>query len=303
MNLAHLHIVLNHVPSLGTLLGVLLYIWALIKKNDTLKKASLQLLVLMALAVLPTYLSGNAAAGILRNRTDIPKGIIEQHQNSAILALIFTTLTGTLAWFGLWQMRRISRLGSGYAMGILLTSVLTAVIILNTAGIGGKISHPEIRDLGPVDDVGWRASIEAFANNSWVWPASETLHFVGMALLFGVAALVNLRMLGMMKSIPFKALHRILPIGIFGFVMNVVSGMVFFIASPLMYTSNPGFIIKMAALLIAGVTVIYFTAFEQPWAVGAEKGAPLSAKVVAVCNMASLLGVMYFGRMLPFMRN
>ena len=60
MNLAHLHIVLNHIPSLGMALGVVLYIWSLYKKNDQLKKVSLPVMVVVALLALPTYLSGNA---------------------------------------------------------------------------------------------------------------------------------------------------------------------------------------------------------------------------------------------------
>ena len=40
MNLAHIHIVLNHVPSLGSVLGLLMLVWALYTKNEALKKAS-----------------------------------------------------------------------------------------------------------------------------------------------------------------------------------------------------------------------------------------------------------------------
>src|SRR5215471_15420137 len=36
-------------------------------------------------------------------------------------------------------------------------------------------------------------------NYAWVWPASETLHFIGLAMLVGVIALVDLRLLGMAK--------------------------------------------------------------------------------------------------------
>jgi hypothetical protein len=172
--------------------------------------------------------------------------------------------------------------------------------------MGGDISHPEIRSgqvVTVAENVGWRYPIERFSNDqAWVWPASETLHFVGMTLLFGVALLVNLRMLGMMKSIPFAAVHRLLPLGIIGFVINVVSGMVFFIASPGMYINNAGFQAKIVFILLAATCVIYFTVFEQPWTVGADKNAPLTAKIVAVCTMVSLLGVMYFGRLLPFLR-
>src|SRR6267142_5206176 len=99
MNFAHLHVVLNHIPSIGTVVGVCLFVASLTQKNDRLKKLGLQVLVVMALVALPTYLSGNAAQRILRNRPEIPKGLIEMHQNSAMLTLVFMTLTGTVAWF------------------------------------------------------------------------------------------------------------------------------------------------------------------------------------------------------------
>jgi uncharacterized membrane protein len=306
MNFAHLHIVLNHVPSLGTTVGVILLIASFYKKSDRLMKLSLEILVLMALAALPTYVSGNAAQQILRNRADIPKGLIEAHQNSAMMTLIFIIITGTLAWFGLWQFRRFSRPGSTLSTATLIFSILTAAVILRTANLGGDISHPEIRAPGSAsiaENIGWREPVELFTNQkSWMWPTNETIHFIGMALLFGIVLLLTLRMLGMMKSIPFTALHRLLPLGVLGFVMNVISGMVFFISSPGMYVTNPGFALKIGFMLIAGTCVIYFTVFEEPWTVGPGKDAPLTAKIVAVCTLTGLLGVMYFGRMLPFLR-
>jgi hypothetical protein len=307
MNFAHLHVVLNHIPSIGTMVGVSLFIASLIRKDEGLKKASLVVLVLMSLALLPTYLSGNAAQGILRRRPEIQQGLIEIHQNSAMTALILMTITGTFAWFGLWQFRRFSRPGRGNDIAVLIFSLLTAIVILRTANIGGDISHPEIRVDGstaPSPEVGWREPVEIFSNDqSWVWPTSETIHFVGMSLLFGITLLMILRILGMMKAIPFAALHRLLPLAVLGFVLNVISGMTFYISSPQMYYNNNGFAAKIVFLLIAGLCVLYFTLFEEPWKIGANKDAPMMSKVMAVCFMVSLLGVMYFGRMLPFLRH
>jgi len=306
MNFAHLHIVLNHIPSIGTAVGAALFIASIAQKSDRLKKLSLQILVVMALAVLPTYVSGNAAQRLIRSRTEIPQGLIEVHQNSAMATLALMVITGTFAWFGLWQFRRFSRPAFGNSAGVLVFSVLTAAAILRTANLGGDISHPEIRagDVSISESVGWRMPVERFSNEkSWVWPASETIHFIGMPMLFGVVLLLTLRMLGMMKSIPYAALHRLLPLAVLGFVMNVISGMVFFIASPGMYYTNTGFALKVMFILLAGVCVLYFTMFDEPWAIGPDKEAPFKVKVIAVCTLSFLLGVMYFGRMLPFMRH
>ena len=306
MNFAHLHIVLNHIPSIGTVVGAGFFILSVFQKNERLQKLSLQILVLMALAVLPTYVSGNAAQRFVRARTDIPQGLVEVHQNSAMMTLILMTITGTFAWFGLWQFRRYSRPGFGTTAGVFIFSILATAAILRTGNLGGHISHPEIRvEAASIpESVGWRMPVERFSNEkSWVWPASETIHFIGMPLLFGVVLMLTLRMLGMMKSVPYAALHRLLPLGVLGFVLNVVSGMVFFIASPGMYYTNTGFVLKIMFILLAGLCVLYFTMFDEPWAVGPDKEAPLKVKVIAVCTISFLLGVMYFGRMLPFMRH
>jgi hypothetical protein len=121
--------------------------------------------------------------------------------------------------------------------------------------------------------------------------------------LFGVAALVDLRMLGMMRSISFNALHRLLPWGILGFGINMITGMLFFIGAPGQYTSNPVFEWKMILILVTGVNVLYFTIFDEPWEVGSNMDAPMGAKAIAASALVLVLGVLYCGRMLPFLGN
>ena len=55
MNLTHLHLLLNHVPTVGTVIGVGLFLLALVRRNEHLKHASLEVFYLIALATLPVY--------------------------------------------------------------------------------------------------------------------------------------------------------------------------------------------------------------------------------------------------------
>jgi len=64
-----------------------------------------------------------------------------------------------------------------------------------------------------------RAS-EFIVHSSWIWPASETLHFIGLALLVGTVCLLDLRMLGVARELGFKGLHKLTRWGIAGFVIN-----------------------------------------------------------------------------------
>src|SRR5687767_14865489 len=186
MNLSHVHIVLNHIPSLGSIACLFFLAAAIYTKNDTLKKYTLEALVLIALAILPVYITGSEAQRMVRKQPAVLNSIIQVHQNAAMVTLVMMTITGTLAWFGLWEFRRFSRAGGLTTKGTLVATAITVGVILYTASLGGKISHPEVRleaDASMTEAMGWREPIELFVGErSWMWPALETMHFIGMAM-------------------------------------------------------------------------------------------------------------------------
>jgi uncharacterized membrane protein len=314
MTLAHLHLLLNHVPTIGTAIAIALLILTLVRKHDALRRVSLELFCLVALVTLPAYLSGVGAQHLMiEGMPDVSQVLIARHHDAALLASIFMVLTGLVAWIGLWQFRRLGRQPGGNMVAVLLLSVVTMILMARAATMGGEVRHPEILfeaaaagSEEAVDAAGWltAASVKAIVTErTWVWPASEALHFIGLGLLFGVVLLVNLRLLGMMKSASFAALHRLLPWAILGLGINLITGMLFVIAAPEMYATNVSFYWKMGFLILAGVNLLYFTVFDGPWEVGARDDAPLRVKAMSASAIALWVGVMYFGRMLPFLGN
>ena len=139
--------------------------------------------------------------------------------------------------------------------------------------------------------------------HTWVWPSCETLHFVGLSILFTVLLLVDLRILGMAKGLSFAALYQILPLGMLGFALNLVTGMAFFIAAPEQYTKNTVFYWKIGFVILGAFNILYFMLLDEPWKIGAEDEAPLTAKLVAASAIVIWVGVLFFGHMLPFLGN
>lgn len=140
----------------------------------------------------------------------------------------------------------------------------------------------------------------------WIWPLGETLHFVGLCLLLGVAGGLDLRILGVAKGFPIAPLQRLIPVAIVGFAINLVTGALFFIGSPFQYIHNYPFWLKVASLFLAGVNVVAykFLGLEKAVdAVGPNEDAPRAAKVVAGVSLFSWVSVVYWGRMLPFLGN
>src|SRR5262245_29100315 len=146
MNLAHVHIVLNHVPSLGSIAGLLLLAAGIYKKDEALKQFACRVLVLITMAVLPTYVSGAEAQRMVDKNPWYSAGIFQLHQNAAMITLLAMTASGMFAWFVLWEYRRRSKSGSLTTMATLLFTMVAVASVLVTANIGGKISHLETRE-------------------------------------------------------------------------------------------------------------------------------------------------------------
>jgi hypothetical protein len=138
---------------------------------------------------------------------------------------------------------------------------------------------------------------------AWVWAISQVVHFFGMSLLFGCIALLDLRILGIGISSPVSAVNQFVPWGICGFIMNVITGSLFFLGQPLQYVDNPGFWLKMLFIFLAGgnIAIFYLTGIaDRVEVLEAGDEAPLAAKVIAGSSLVLWVGVMFFGRMLPY---
>jgi hypothetical protein len=129
---------------------------------------------------------------------------------------------------------------------------------------------------------------------------------MGLAMLIGAVGLVDLRMLGVAKGLPFAALHKLIPWGVAGFLINLITGFLFFAGDPFQYINNIAFGLKVLFILLAGLNMIAFYAtgvFRTAEALGPGDDAPVSAKLIAASSLFLWIGVMYLGRMLPFIGN
>ena len=329
MTLVHLHLLLNHVPTVGTGLAIALFILSFFRKNDMLRRVSLEVFFIIALLTIPAYLSGLSAQQQIMDRPGVSNAMIEAHEDAAVWSFVLMQITGGFAWLALWQFRRKGHAAAWTTFSILLLSALTMAVTARAANLGGEIRHPEliigaaaegaeapveggvegavesaVEDAAQVaTDPPWISANEIgllMTDRTWLWPASESLHFIGMWLLFGIVLLVNLRMLGLFRVWSFSSVHRLLPWAAIGFAVNAVTGMLFVTASPQMYAENISFLWKIGFLMLAGVNLLYATVFEGPWHVETGQDTPLRVKLMGATAIISWIGVMYFGRMLPF---
>jgi hypothetical protein len=138
----------------------------------------------------------------------------------------------------------------------------------------------------------------------WAWPICETLHFFGLSLLIGAIGTFDLRLLGLGKRIPIAALHRVIPWGIAGYVLNMATGAMFLMTEPDQYIYNPSFHFKILFMMVAGLNVLafYSVVFWKVRVLPPGVSTPLSAKVIGAVSLAMWIGVIIAGRLLTFYR-
>jgi len=314
LNLAHLHLLLNHSPIIGTIIGLGLFLTSIAWKNDDLKRTSLILLVAVALLALPAFFSGIGAQAAISKDPAVPAVLIDRHEGAAILALFFMEITGALAFIGLWKRYRFSadKRWSWDLVAILFFSAVTAGLMARVGTTGGDIRHPEIgfaQRVAGTEESGLSAIVHVFEPSpskfrdlmlisKWWWAFMMDLHFIGLAVLIGTVGIFNLRLLGFAKPLPLAPLHRLTPWAMAGFGINTLTGILAFIGMPSYYTFDIAFWLKMLALLLVAtnVGVFYLTAFHKVEHLGPNEDAPRLAKFFAAMSLVLWFAVIALGR-------
>lgn len=141
-------------------------------------------------------------------------------------------------------------------------------------------------------------------HTAWGWPLAESLHFIGLSLLIGTIGLFDLRLLGLGRRIPIAAMHRLIPWGLLGFGINVVSGLSFLMTEPDQYIYNPSFQFKVLFMAAAACNALafYLTSYRRATADGAPLDAPRTAKIIAAASLSLWISVLVAGRLLTFYR-
>jgi hypothetical protein len=306
---------LNHWPILGAFIALALFVVALATRNRDIKQVSLVLFALVALVSIPVYLSGNAAADTIKKQPLPPaKALVEAHEGAAMLAFTFLELTGILSLVGLWQFARSDKdkthIAGWASTGVLISGTLTAILTAVAGNTGGDLRHPEIAgDLAApsgIAAIGARLILDlryfVIDYSRWVWPLIETAHFIGLILLLGSVGILSLRILGFMKQLPVGPLHRLIPLGLLGLFINIVTGFLFFVGMPFFYVFNWYFQVKILAIAVAGgiLLLFYCTGMFRKWGeVGPGQDAPVLAKVVAVTSLVLWIVIVIIGRYIP----
>jgi len=138
----------------------------------------------------------------------------------------------------------------------------------------------------------------------WLYPTVEVIHIVGFVLLVGAAAMFDLRLLGLSRSLPVATMARhLLPWARVGLGVVAPTGLLMFIAHATEFASNPAFQLKLMLIVAAclNAAVFHRWPFRTVSAWDVQTVTPPAARVAAVSSLLLWAGTISCGRLLAYL--
>ena len=137
----------------------------------------------------------------------------------------------------------------------------------------------------------------------WLYPAVETAHIVGISILVGSIAILDLRLLGLSRALPVRKLAaHVLPWSIASFALILPSGLAMFVAHAGELIANPVFVLKFCLIFAALTNAAVFHAgvFRGAASWDVDAMPPPAARLAATLSLLLWLSVIACGRLLAY---
>jgi hypothetical protein len=151
-------------------------------------------------------------------------------------------------------------------------------------------------------------AIEQSSFSQWVtgsssvfaFPSILLLHTIGMGVVVGINAGIDLRILGLAPALPLAPLEKFFPLLWVGFYVNAVTGVILLGADATTKLINPDFYVKMTfiALALINLRILRKRVFRDPLI--DKKPLTSDVKVLAVLSMICWLGAITAGRLMAY---
>jgi hypothetical protein len=167
MDIAYLHVVINHLPIMGVPIALALMLLGMWSRSEAVKHAALLAFVALGVATVAVYLTGHGGEDFVERAAGVNEDAIERHEEMATVAFVAVEILAALslvlfvAYGGLRLLARrageVRRIPVAALVLVLVAAAATSATLGYTGRLGGKISHTEFSDAG----AGARAADEA----------------------------------------------------------------------------------------------------------------------------------------------
>lgn len=145
------------------------------------------------------------------------------------------------------------------------------------------------------------SALARWLQTSWVFPIVESVHILSFALLVGGIAVVDARLMGLLRHTAIAPLLKsALPISIAGFAGAVASGTLLFVANAGDLVANRAFAVKIALLMLAGLNAAWFHASAAREALSSTASPGAAVRIAGATSLLLWSAVIVAGRMIAY---
>lgn len=145
MNDAHLHLVVNHFPIIGTILGLGILIVGIILKNNTVKSTAYFLFIVAAIFAAFSMGTGEGAEEAVEDMASVGKQVIHEHEEMAEKLAIVLYVLGVISIGGLFLNYKKNAKANLVSYLALVVAIVGTFLAKETGTTGGEVRHTEIR--------------------------------------------------------------------------------------------------------------------------------------------------------------
>jgi uncharacterized membrane protein len=146
MNGAHWHLVVNHLPIIFPLVGVIVLVTGLISKSEAVKRTAFMIFIFGALASIAAMTTGEGAEEVVEKINGVTENYIKSHEERAETFALLSYILGGISLFGLWASFKQKTFSNIVAIAILVFAFVVLYFGKQTGTTGGEIRHTEIRN-------------------------------------------------------------------------------------------------------------------------------------------------------------
>jgi uncharacterized membrane protein len=145
MNGAHWHLVLNHLPIIIPMVGLLVMFGGILVKSEVLKRAAFSIFILGAITTIAAFSTGEGAEEVVEGIQGIDEQLIKVHEEVAETFAILLYILGGISLFGLWASWKEKTFAIPISYLTITLALIGLIYAQQTGATGGEIRHTEIR--------------------------------------------------------------------------------------------------------------------------------------------------------------
>ena len=145
MNGAHWHLVVNHLPIIFPIVGIIVMLAGLISKSEAIKRMAFMIFIFGALTAVAAMTTGEEAEDVVEKISGVSEDYIENHEEKAELFATLSYVLGGISLLGLWASFKQKSFSNSIVVGALAFAGVVLFFAKQTGTTGGEIRHTEIR--------------------------------------------------------------------------------------------------------------------------------------------------------------